>query len=528
MSSALAASDATLNASYDEVPYESFTYAHTHPEHMSVVGTLFGLTPPDFRTARVLELGCAGGGNLCPQALLYPQAQFTGLDFSAEQIALANEEKAALGLTNIEFRQEDILNFDLQKNKEKFDFIICHGVFSWVPEVVRNRILALISTALVPEGLALVSYNTLPGWNAIRSLREMMIYHTARFEKPQEKIQQSRALLDFLLDTVPAGNASYHALIENERKLLQSVNDTYLFHEHLENVNTQFYLHDFVRMANTEGLTYVGDANISGMFIDSMPAKAIPTLKMLNDIVAQEQYMDFVRNRRFRSSILCKDARKLNRNLRTTQIMDYRLATRLDVPEGEPDLSKDFVFKVEHTQQTVMTHDLRSGTLFLELAKSGRLTISPEDLIARVQEKLGLSSPDPIRDVLHQNGLKMAMHGYFTLHLEEPRLTLDISDKPVAYPIARRQAQRNSYQITNVLYDVVNTGDIVNTILRHLDGTRTVNDIADILYHDVQAGRLNINKGNVRLTNPEDIRESLLIIVAETMPKLALQGLLVG
>jgi 2-polyprenyl-3-methyl-5-hydroxy-6-metoxy-1,4-benzoquinol methylase len=158
--------------SYDEVPYESYSYVQTHPAHMATIARLFGLNPPDFKKASVLELGCAGGGNLLPLALLYPEASFTGLDLSQEQIAEANEGKKALKLKNIDFKQQDITTFDLKAHAGKFDYIIVHGVFSWVPEPVRGKILELCQSCLSPDGLALISYNTLPGWNAVRSLRE--------------------------------------------------------------------------------------------------------------------------------------------------------------------------------------------------------------------------------------------------------------------------------------------------------------------------------------------------------------------
>ena len=61
-----------LEKSYDEMPYESLPYPETHPANTAMVARLFGLTPPDFRNARVLELGCSGGGTLAPLALTYP------------------------------------------------------------------------------------------------------------------------------------------------------------------------------------------------------------------------------------------------------------------------------------------------------------------------------------------------------------------------------------------------------------------------------------------------------------------------
>src|SRR5690606_8327569 len=132
-----------------------------------------------------------------------------------------------LGLKNISFKAQDVTHFDRAKYAGAFDYIICHGVYSWVDGPVRAAIMALIRDCLAPQGLTLVSYNTLPGWNAVRSLREMMIYHTSRFDKPQEKVAQARAFLNFLSDNVGEERAGYKALIEEERAMLSKSNDSY-------------------------------------------------------------------------------------------------------------------------------------------------------------------------------------------------------------------------------------------------------------------------------------------------------------
>ena len=51
---------------------------------------------------------------------------------------------------------------------------------------------------LSPNGLAYISYNTLPGWHMQGALREMMLYHTAGFSSHKERIDQAKALLQFL------------------------------------------------------------------------------------------------------------------------------------------------------------------------------------------------------------------------------------------------------------------------------------------------------------------------------------------
>jgi len=524
--SAQAAQQASSRPSYDEVPYESFSYPQTHPTHLRAIASLFGLNPPEIANARVLELGCASGGNLFPIAAVSPKAHFLGIDLSQEQIARAKKINADLGLKNVEFLQQDILNF-APPSKEKFDYIICHGIFSWVPANVQEAVLKLCNEWLSPDGIALISYNALPGWNAVRSLREMMLYHTNRFTRPDEKVQQARLLLDFLSESVPEGKSGYRSIIDEERALLKNINNTYLYHDHLESTNAQFYLHDFVTRANTHNLSYVGDSNLAWMYVDNMPPKAAETLKAINDIVAQEQYMDFILNRRFRSTILCRADRPLNRNLRREQIMDYFLTINPAMEISGDDPKKDITFKIGPNSFT--THEETTGTLFLELAACGNRAIAATDLVARVQKKLNLPSPDPVREVLMSHGLPLVLKGYVLLRSDSPDFAAEVSDKPVAFPLARMEASmpgRNS--VTNVLGHSLPSDIVGSAVLKNLDGTKTRDDIAGILTALVKNGTLKMERNGAPITDEEEIRRNAGVIFDDLLPRMARSAVLVG
>ena len=137
--------------SYDEVPYESHPYPQTHPSRLFTIATLFGLSPPPVENARVLELGCAAGGNIIPMAEAFPNATFVGIDLSARQVADGQKTIADAGLTNVTLRHANIL--DLEPDSGPLDYILCHGVFSWVPDTVRDKIFSLAAGHLAPPAL---------------------------------------------------------------------------------------------------------------------------------------------------------------------------------------------------------------------------------------------------------------------------------------------------------------------------------------------------------------------------------------
>ncbi len=143
--------------SYDAVPYTSWPYPQSHPDRLATMATLFGLKPQPVDHARVLELGCASGGNLIPMAVAMPESHFIGIELSARQLAEGQETVRRLGLTNIELHQKNIL--EVGPDLGRFHYILAHGVYSWVPEPVQDKILAVCQENLEPGGVAYVSYN---------------------------------------------------------------------------------------------------------------------------------------------------------------------------------------------------------------------------------------------------------------------------------------------------------------------------------------------------------------------------------
>lgn len=516
-----------LKSAYDEVPYESFSYPQTHADHLAVVGSLFGMSPPDLKTARVLELGCAGGGNIIPLALRYPEGRFTGIDMSHAQIAAATAQKDSLGLKNLSFVQQDILDFDLGQHKRSFDYIICHGVYSWVPEIVSERILDLCRECLSDSGLAVVSYNTLPGWNAVRSLRDMMIFHSRRFASPSEKIVQSRILLNFLAENAHEGSG-YKYLIEGEREMLGNLNDSYLYHDHLEGVNRQFYIHEFMESLQKHDLCYVGDSVLSSMYVGNLPSKAVEMLSAVDDIALQEQYMDFVTNRRFRTSIICKKGVTLRRDIKNTQIMDYYLTATMKPEEENPDFTKPVRFISNAGKGFFISHNEISGLTYNEIVRSGGRPIAAKDVVANVQKRLKLDRPDAIRAALVEHGLRLAFGGFLQLHVSSPAFVDAVSLKPVASPLARQQASSAGCRsITNIMGNVVPTDMVTCMVIPLLDGTRTLEKVVAHLVHAAAEGKVTIRDNGAIIGDAKLLHAKLEEAVKGIAARLARQAVLI-
>src|SRR3972149_9351128 len=148
-------------SSYKEVPCPGSAGTTTPPAQVGALARLSGMRPAAAERCRVLELGCGDGANLVPMAYGLPGSEFIGIDLSVRQAETATDLARQLGLKNVRFVAMDIR--DMASLAGPFDYILSHGVFSWVPDDVRSAILAGCRDLLSPQGVAFVSYNALPG-----------------------------------------------------------------------------------------------------------------------------------------------------------------------------------------------------------------------------------------------------------------------------------------------------------------------------------------------------------------------------
>ncbi len=146
---------ARTSRSYDALPYTSDPFPNTHPALLAAIAHLFAIDAAPLPAARVLELGCASGGNIIPLAARHPQASFVGVDLSGAQVAAGQKRIADLGLANIALHCQSFSEFT--GHDAAFDYIICHGVYSWVPAALRETIFRICRENLSPRGIALIS-----------------------------------------------------------------------------------------------------------------------------------------------------------------------------------------------------------------------------------------------------------------------------------------------------------------------------------------------------------------------------------
>lgn len=239
-------------ASYDELPYDSLPLPETQPDVLAALARLHGFDAPDPRRARILELGCAQGGNLIPLAWRWPESDCVGVELSRVQAQAGAAFVARLGLGNVRILHADLAA--LPADLGSFDYIIAHGVFSWVPPAVQGALLEVCRRHLSPNGIAYVSFNVTAGWQHLRPLREALVARTAAGLPAPERHRQALAVLDDL-------QAEWNdPLLLKEIAYLRTAAPSYLFHEYLADTNAPMRFAEFAAALDAHGLRYVGEA----------------------------------------------------------------------------------------------------------------------------------------------------------------------------------------------------------------------------------------------------------------------------
>jgi methyltransferase-like protein/trans-aconitate methyltransferase len=290
---------------YDQLPYPSMPFAYTQPAHLAALTALFGVEAPAADTARVLELGCASGGNIIPLAARFPNASFLGIDLSQRQIDDGRRRIAAVGLSNVEIRQGDLAK--IKSFGEAFDYVICHGVFSWVPKVVQRAIFQICSKNLATNGIATISYNVLPGWHLRRVVRDICLHHVGTEGSPQQRENKARLALGQIAKSA-SKTEPYGLLVRNEAKRIAHLPSAYILGEFLAAENAPCYFHEFIDWVGQYGLSYLCEGDLGSSIPELMFPESEQRIKSLagTSRFAIEQYIEFFTGRPFRRSVLTR------------------------------------------------------------------------------------------------------------------------------------------------------------------------------------------------------------------------------
>ena len=458
---------------YDRVPYPGSADWETHPRHLEAIALLSGMQPADLSACRVLEIGCASGRNLLPMACEFPGSQFIGIDLAGEQIQQATAIARQSRLENAEFRHAS-LN-DIDQSWGEFDYILCLGVFSWVPPETQDQILSVIGSHLALQGVGVISYKTYPGWYQLDVLRDALRMAADETEAPAQRIKKARDYLAFLANAVHEDSPNGR-LYRNEHAYLSDASDHYLFHDYLADNSYPIYFRDFHRQVFANKLQYLGELNFT---FNALPTDNPKSTAFLTTLPWVERYqaLDFLNNRSYRKSLLCHDDVQVNSQLQLANFHGLQVSLR-EIPQPTE-------FPIATTEPQSFVYDSgrfavaapfgKAALRFLmdvyprsvpirDLCQGANQLLPPECAQMRADGERGeqlLSAA--MLDALQAGLVKACRHA--------PAFAEAITDKPLASPLVRTMASQGRGVVNHVHQNIRLSHDAA-ALLTQLDGTR--------------------------------------------------------
>ena len=517
--------NATQTTTYDLLPYPPLSFPATHPARLAAIGRIFGLNTADPARARVLELGCGSGINLIAQAQLFPEAEFVGIDTSSTQIATGVEAAAAAGTDRVRLICGDVA--EIGGDFGQFDYIVTHGLFSWVPEPVKDAVLRISRDNLRPDGIAYISYNCLPGWRMRGALRDMMLMHTAGINDLPAKVAQGKALIKFLAECCSEGSP-YGEFLRQQLQMLANVDDSYVAHEFLAGENDAMYFVDFVKKAAEHRLAYLSDADVSSMVSANLPPQAAQTLRSLNfDLFSTEQYMDFVRNRTFRSTLLCHADREPDRNVEPSRLETLQVGTFIALKDRARG-GKPAVFTNSGGLELIV-QEPANAIVFEKVAALGPDFQPVPRFLDEIVAESGAKLPGADAAAKRGFAARTLLQGYLRRMLEFTAgpLLLRAADSPnpEALPLARWQA-KNQYLVSSGRLDMHNFDPFIRKLITLCDGTRDRSALIEAMTASLSNGDYQLNENNQPITDPARSRFVIEQILDRSLENLCRLGIM--
>lgn len=492
-------------ASYDDLPYVSHPFAQTHPGRIAAIARIFKLAAPALTHARVLELGCAAGGNLIPLAARFPDAHFLGVDLSQRQIDDGARRIATLGLKNIELRRQSIT--DVGAADGSFDYVICHGVYSWVPAPVRDAILKIARENLSPDGVAFISYNVLPGWRLRQTLRDALILHVGSQGALRERVARAREMLSFLEQHTPEAT-TWGRIFRAEAAQLRNMDDSYIGHEFLEDCNEPCSFAEFMSDATGHSLAYLGEADLAMMLPENVNAPAAPLLRALagDNQVQLEQHMDIFTGRLFRQTLLIRKEREEQcvRSLTPKTMEGLHFLAHPSFALTREEADKAVFGDSSGTWFSTSDAGVRAALQALVARLPGSSSV--DELIGSVGEEHVLMAGD-LRSNVEDALFRMSLVGLLRPSTEPTAVAARLTAKPVACPFLRSDAAAGVVYSANLRHESIMLDVVAQVVTPLLDGSNDRQALIEAVIAAQKQGRIFFWRDNVLVTDESDVAE---------------------
>jgi methyltransferase-like protein len=353
---------------------------------------------------------------------------------------------------------------------------------------------------------------------------------------PEKQVSQGASLIQLIAKAQIEPN-SYGILLQQEwdQRLSQRTPEA-IFHDELGEYNTNLYFHEFMAQAAHHRLQFLAEAEFAEMHPANFQPGVSGLLQQLeDDIIARQQYLDFLKGRRFRQTLLCHDSAPIDRTIPPERIMTLLAASSAEpsAPLPPESVNSPIQFCGPGRSSITTAHPLIKAALFC-LGETWPLPISFEALWERAQARLmaqasSLHFDTPADRISLANTLFTCYQGGLVeLHCWAPFLTLKPGDRPLVSPLARMQTIQESTVTTLCHTSVEISGTLEKKLLQLLDGTRDRSMILQALEEAVLSGEATLPQDGEPMPEAAKVRPLLAAGLESQLNHLARLGLLLA
>jgi methyltransferase-like protein len=304
----------------------------------------------------------------------------------------------------------------------------------------------------------------------------MMQFYTARIVDPMAKVQHGVNFLRFLTTAAPEGSL-YQSMIKMELSQFAERTPENIFHDDFSEMNQPFYFHEFVDLIQDKGLQFLSEVDSFWMEAGQVSPEIMEKLDELgDDIVQREQYIDFIKCRPFRSTLVCRGERVLDRKPAAPILKNFFIASQVLPETADSDLTDTsgvYFFGPEGGKIKVDHPLTKAALVCLERAWSSCLTF--DELIGEAGKLAGEPDNADIAQTA-ENLLEMFHSGFVYLHRFRPMFVKEPGARPKSSEFVRWQLRHQAKDLTTLSgMNLKPDGDLMRLLLLLTDGTRDRN-----------------------------------------------------
>lgn len=325
---------------YTDQAYTTGFYREMSPNWLDFASILQGHHSPrssDGASFRYLDLGCGMAVSTCLFAALYPEGEFLGIDFHPDHILHAEWLAKTLRLDNIKFIEANFLNLRADPTplgyelggSGHFDYVVAHGIATWVTNEIQEALLSVAASALLPGGIFYCSYNTMPGWLAETSIHQLIGLQDAKYSanaSTELLAETSRRIISILgTSENPTPLASALPLLKTSAEQLKTKDPHYLRHEYSNQGWCPLYVAEFHRRCKAHKLSFLSSALLPDNFPELVPPDLRNIIYGDPDPSVQATLFDLSSFRSFRRDLLTKGRMHHPATVKNEKVKDIRV-----------------------------------------------------------------------------------------------------------------------------------------------------------------------------------------------------------